>query len=75
MFKDFKSGCFNLEYTWITDIHYAKMLYFCVCIAYTYIISLGASCSKDKKNNLLGATKNINGKKVRIYSLFTTGIN
>ena len=74
MFKDFKSNGFNLEDTWTNDIHYAKMLYFCVCIAYSYIISLGVSCSKDKKNNLLGAVKSINRKKVRIYSLFTTGI-
>ena len=74
MFKDFKSIGFNLEDTYSNNIHYAKMLYFCVCIAYTYIISLGISCSKDKKNNLLGSVKNINGNKVRIYSLFTTGI-
>lgn len=74
MFKDFKSGGFHLEDTWSNDIHYAKMLYFCVCIAYCYIISLGVSCGKDKKNNLLGATKNIKGKKIRIYSLFSTGI-
>ena len=74
MFKDFKSNGFNLEDTWTNDIHYAKRLYFCVCIAYSYIISLGVSCSKDKKNKLLGAVKSINKKKVRIYSLFTTGI-
>lgn len=74
MFRDFKSSRFNLEDTWSNDIHYAKMLYFCVCIAYSYIISLGVSCGKDKKNNLLDAIKNIKGKKVRIYSLFTTGI-
>lgn len=74
MFRDFKSSGFNLEDTWSDDIHCAKMLYFCVCIAYTYVISLGVSCTKDKKNNLLGATKNIKGKKVRIYSLFTTGV-
>ena len=35
MFKDFKSNGFNLEDTWTNDIHYAKMLYFCVCIAYS----------------------------------------
>ena len=74
MFKDFKSNGFNLEDTWTNDIHYAKMLYLCVCIAYSYIISLGVSCSKDKKNKLLGSVKSINKKKVRIYSLFTTGI-
>ena len=70
MFRDFKSSGFNLEDTWSNDIQYAK----CVCIAYSYIISLGVSCTKDKKNILLGATKNIKGKKIRIYSLFTTGI-
>ena len=74
MFKDFKSTGFNLEDTWSNNIHYAKMLYFCVCIAYTYIISLGISCSKDKKNKILGSVKNINGNKVRIYSIFTTGM-
>ncbi|MDY2631086.1 MAG: transposase [Clostridium sp.] len=74
MFRDFKSNGFNLEDTWSNDIHYSKMLYFCVCIAYSYIISLGVSCTKDKKNNLLGVTKNLKGKKIRIYSLFTTGI-
>ena len=42
--------------------------------AYTYIISLGISCNKDKKNKLLGSVKNINGNKVRIYSLFTTSM-
>ena len=75
MFRDFKSNEFSLESTWSTDIYYAKILYFCVCIAYSYIISLGTSCTKDKKNKLLSATKNIKGKKVRIYSLFTTGYN
>ena len=74
MFRGFKSSGFNLEDTWSNNIHYAKMLYFCVCIAYCYIISLDVSCTKDKKNKLLGSTKNIKGKKIRIYSLFTTGI-
>lgn len=70
MFRDFKSSGFNLEDTWTKDIQYVKMLYFCVYIVYCYIISLGVSCTKDKKNNLLGVTKNIKGKKVR----FSTGI-
>ena len=74
MFRDFKSSGFNLEDTWSNDIHYIRMLYLCISIAYYWIITLGVSCTKDKKNNLLGATKNIKGKKVRIYSLFTTGI-
>ena len=74
MFRDFKSSGFNLEDTWSNNIHYAKMLHFCVCIAYSYMISLGISCSKDKKNNLLGATKNIKGNKIRIYSIFTSGL-
>ena len=31
-------------------------------------------CGMWKKNKLLGAVKTINGKKVRVYSLFTTGV-
>ena len=34
MFRDFKSGGFDLEDTWNNDIQYTKMLYFYVCIAY-----------------------------------------
>ena len=74
MFMDFKSSVFNLEDTWTKDIQYVKMLYFCVCIAYCCIISLGVLCTKDKKNKLLCSTKNIKGKNIRIYSLFITGI-
>jgi len=74
MFKDMKSGGFNLEDTWTEDITYAKNLYLCVCIAYSWMVILGVSCSKDKKNRLLGATKKIKGKTVRIYSLFRTGL-
>lgn len=45
-----------------------------VCREYSYIILLGVFCSKDKKNSLLGSTKNIKGKKFRSYSLFIRGI-
>ena len=62
------------EYVCNMAVCKAQDAVFCVCIAYSYIISLGVSCSKDKKNKLLGAVKSINKKKVRIYSLFTTGI-
>lgn len=74
MFKDFKGGGFNLEHTWSMDIHYIRMLYLCVSIAYCWMITLGTSCTKDKKNKLLGVTKNLKGKQVRIYSLFRAGI-
>lgn len=73
MFKDFKSGGFNLEDTWSQDIHYIRMMYLCISIAYCWIITLGTSCTKDKKNKLIGAVKFLKGKKVRIYSLFRAG--
>lgn len=74
MFKDFKSGGFNLEDTWSLNIHYIRMLYFCISIAYCWMITLGTSCTKDKKNKIVGATKTLKGKQVRIYSLFRAGI-
>ena len=74
MFKDFKGGGFNIEKTWCENIQYIRMLYLCVSIAYCWMITLGASCSKDKKNKIIGATKTLKGKKVRIYSLFRSGL-
>lgn len=57
MFKDFKGGGFNLEDTWSMNIQYIKMMYLCISIAYCWIITLGVSCTKDKKNKIIGATK------------------
>lgn len=74
MFKDFKGGGFNVEKTWCKNIQYIRMLYLCVCIDYCCMITLGASCGKDKNNKIIGAVKNLNGKKVRIYSLFRFGL-
>lgn len=74
MFKDFKSGGFNLEDTWGMDIHYIKMLILCISIAYCWMITLGTSCTKDKKNNTIGAVKTLKGRQVRIYSLFRSGV-
>jgi hypothetical protein len=74
MFKDFKAGGFNLEDTWTYNIQYARTLYLCICIAYCWMITLGSSCSKDKKNKIIGATKALKGNQVRIYSLFRSGI-
>lgn len=67
MFKDFKSGGFNLESTWSMDIHYIRMLYLCISIAYSWIITLGVSCNKNK---IISVTKTLKGQQVRIYSLF-----
>jgi|GEM_PF-5613475 len=52
MFKDFKSGGFNLESTWNMNIHYIRIPYLCVCIAYCWIITLGVSF-KFMQNNCL----------------------
>lgn len=74
MFKDLKSNGFNIENTWTERITYFRNLYLCVNIAYTWMIILGADCSKNKKSKIIGATKKIHNKFVRIYSLFTSGI-
>lgn len=74
MFKDFKAGGFNIEATWSNNIQYIKMLYLCISISYCWMITLGTSCTKDKKNKLIGATKTLKGKQVRIYSLFRAGV-
>ena len=74
MFKDLKSNGFNIEDTWTEDIVYFRNLYLCVSMAYTWIIILGADCSKNKKSRIIGATKKINNKVIRIYSLFTSGM-
>ncbi len=57
IFKDFKSGGFNLESTWSMNIQYIKMLYFCISIAYCFIITLGISCGKDKNKTILELLK------------------
>jgi hypothetical protein len=74
MFRDLKSYGFNMEGTWTEDIVYFQNLYLCLSIAYTWMIILGADCSKNKKSKIIGATKKLKNKVVRIYSLFTCGI-
>lgn len=74
MFKDLKSSGFDMEGTWTESLVYFKNLYLCLSIAYTWMIILGADCSKNKKSKIVGATKKLKNKVVRIYSLFSCGI-
>lgn len=75
MFRDLKSNGFNLEGTWTKDLTYFTNLYMCISIAYTWMICLGSSCSKDKRNAEIGAVKKTKENKIiRIYSLFRTGL-
>ena len=74
MFRDLKSNGFNMEDTWTESIKYFENLYLCLCIAYTWMIILGADCSKNKKSKIIGSTKKIKNKMTRIYSLFSSGI-
>ncbi|AGK96083.1 IS4 family transposase [Clostridium pasteurianum] len=74
MFRDLKSSGFNMEDTWTNSLIYFENLYLCLCIAYTWMIILGADCSKNKKSKIIGATKKIRNKIVRIYSLFSSGL-
>lgn len=74
MFRDLKSSGFNMEGTWTKNVVYFENLYLCLCIAYTWMIVLGADCSKNKKSKIIGVTKKIKNKVVRIYSLFRSGL-
>lgn len=38
------------------------------------MIILGADCSKNKKSKIVGVTKKIKNKAIRIYSLFSCGM-
>jgi hypothetical protein len=67
MFKDLKSYGFNMEGTWTEDIVYFQNLYLCLSIAYTWLIILGADCSKNKKSKIIGATKKLKNKVVRMF--------
>lgn len=74
MFRDMKSNGFNMEETWTEELLYFKNLYLCICIAYTFIVTLGKWCTKCKKNKIIGATKKVKGKTNRVYSLFKSGL-
>ncbi|WP_459481211.1 hypothetical protein [Clostridium saccharoperbutylacetonicum] len=66
MFKDLKSNGFNIEDTWTESIVYFRNLYICVSMAYSCMIILGTDCSKNKKSKIIGATKKLKNKIVRI---------
>lgn len=74
MFRDLKSSGFNMEDTWTQSLIYFENLYLCLCIAYTWMVILGADCSKNKKSKIIGATKKLKNKTCRIYSLFRSGL-
>ena len=57
MFKDYKSNGFTLERTWTENLVYFKNLYMCLSIAYIWMITLGSSCTKDKRNAEIGAVR------------------
>lgn len=57
---------FIIEDKWTKNVVYFKNLYLCVSMAYTWMIILGADCSKNKKSKIIGATKKIHNK-VIIY--------
>lgn len=77
IFKHQKSNCFYLEKTGVKHLHSFDNLYSLVCIAITYCICLGADVSKNSKcyRNLgFRTVRTINNKRVRVVSLFQTGI-
>jgi hypothetical protein len=74
-FRDLKSNGFNMEDCWSEGLIYFKNLYLCLCIAYTWLVILGKICTKNNKNNAIGAVRfNTNRTAIRIYSLFRAGL-
>ena len=58
IFRDSEPNGFHMEDTQTEDIVYLKNLYLCLSIAYTWMIILGADCSKNKKLKLWKLHKN-----------------
>lgn len=77
-FKNQKTNGFNLEKTHTRNINAFENLYALVCIAQTWMVILGADYTKNyhhvKKKINIRFVKTVNGKKVRILSLFNLGL-
>ena len=77
-FKNQKTNGFNLEKTHTRNIKAFENLYALVCIAQTWMVILGADYTKNyhhiKKKDNIRFVKNVNGKKIRILSLFNLGL-
>lgn len=77
LFKNQKSNCFRLETTVNASLTYFDNLYSTMCIAILLLTCIGADYSKNKscyKKVQITTHKVKNKKKVRVISIFKTGL-
>ena len=77
LFKNQKSNGFYLENVCNASLEYFSAMYTCVCFASLFLTILGADFAKNSRcyrNVKIDTHTTINGKKVRIMSLFNTGL-
>ena len=77
MFKNQKSNGFNLNKISTININTFTNMYSVLCVCVVYLTILGADVSKNSKcyRNLgFRTVRTINNKRVRVVSLFQTGI-
>ena len=77
VFKNQKSNGFYLENTVNASLKYFETEYMMACLGVLFLTILGADFSKNTKcykNTVIKTHKNDKGKKIRILSLFNTGL-
>ena len=77
LFKNQKSNGFYLENVCNASLEYFSAMYTCVCFASLFLTILGADFAKNSRcyrNVKIDTHTTINGKKVRVMSLFNTGL-
>ena len=77
IFKNQKSNGFYMEDVCNASLEYFTSLYSTLCFATLFLVILGSDYAKNTKcykKNKIDTHTTINGKKVRIMSLFNTGL-
>jgi len=74
VFKNMKTNGFYLEKTLIRNLHAFTSLFGIICIALSWMTIIGSDLGKNRKNKLIGATKKVKGKFIRVLSLFNAGL-
>ena len=77
LFKNQKSNGFYLEKICTASLNSFNNLYSLLCFSITFLVIIGSDYCKNTrsyKKTKITTHKNINGKKVRVKSLFNTGL-
>lgn len=77
LFKNQKSNGFYLEDVKNASLKYFESMYTMVCFSILFLTIIGADFNKNTKcyrKVKITTHKNVNGKKIRVMSLFNTGL-